>query len=251
MMPLVLGQTTLSEQLAEMAGLIFDFLPKLFAAILIGVSGFIAAKLIANVLDGLLHRAGFNQAVMRLGLQPVFQRSDHDASQTVARIVSYLVMLFAAQLAFAAFGANPASESLQRVIAFLPRVLAAVLIVLVAGVIAGALRDVVSATLSGISYGQALANITAALIAGVGIFAALDQLQIAPAIILGLYYTALAIIAGSAMLAIGGSGIGPLRTYWERVLSRTEDASQELREELQDRPAEPAAGGGQDEAGRS
>ena len=40
-------------------------------------------------------------------------------------------------------------------------------------------------------------------------FAALNQLQIAPAIVTGLFYAVLAVVVGSAIVAIGGGGILP------------------------------------------
>jgi hypothetical protein len=49
----------------------------------------------------------------------------------------------------------------------------------------------------------------------VGIFAALDQLQIAPVIVNGLFYALLAIIVGVAIVAFGGGGIQTARRYWD------------------------------------
>ena len=42
-----------------------------------------------------------------------------------------------------------------------------------------------------------------------------------------LFYALLAIIAGSAIVAIGGGGIGPMRAQWEKALGRIQrDAPQ-------------------------
>lgn len=49
--------------------------------------------------------------------------------------------------------------------------------------------------------------IAGAAILTVGVFAALSQLQIAPAIVTGLFYAILAIVVGSAVIAIGGGGV--------------------------------------------
>lgn len=54
----------------------------------------------------------------------------------------------------------------------------------------------------------------------VGIPAALNQLQIAPAIVNGLFYAMLAAIVGTVIVAAGGSGIAPMRAMWERGLGR-------------------------------
>jgi hypothetical protein len=62
-----------------------------------------------------------------------------------------------------------------------------------------------------------------------GIFAALDQLNIAPAIVNGLFYALLAVAAGSAIVAIGGGGIVPMRQKWEQALQKTESEAKKLR----------------------
>jgi hypothetical protein len=81
--------------------------------------------------------------------------------------------------------------------------------------------------MSGLSYGRFVATLASAFIVAVGIFAALSELNIAPAIVNGLFYALLAIIAGSAIVAIGGGGIVPMRSQWEKALGRIErDAPQ-------------------------
>ncbi|MDP8975604.1 MAG: hypothetical protein M3N28_04420 [Actinomycetota bacterium] len=62
-------------------------------------------------------------------------------------------------------------------------------------------------------------------------FAALSQLQFAPAIVNGLFYALLAIVVGSAVVAIGGGGIQPMRSTWEQALGKLEEESQAMRHE--------------------
>jgi hypothetical protein len=83
--------------------------------------------------------------------------------------------------------------------------------------------------MGGLSYGRMLATLASVSIIAIGIFAALSELQIATPIVNGLFYALLAIIAGSAIVAIGGSGIGPMRRVWERALSRVEEEGPRLR----------------------
>jgi hypothetical protein len=66
-----------------------------------------------------------------------------------------------------------------------------------------------------------------------GAFAALDQLQIAPRIVTGLWYAILAIVVGSAVVAIGGGGIKTMQRYWERATTRAEERTPELKRQAQ------------------
>ena len=68
----------------------------------------------------------------------------------------------------------------------------------------------------------------------VGVFAALNQLQIAPAIVNGLFYAVLAIVAGSAIIAIGGGGIAPMQERWRPALQRYDDEKPRIQRQMQD-----------------
>jgi hypothetical protein len=212
------------------------FLPKLLLAALILVAGYFVAKLVCRVLNSILERVGFDRLVERGGIKRALSKTRYDASDLLSKLVFYTVILFVLQLAFGIFGPNPISEMLNSVIAFLPNLFAAVLIVVVASAIAAAVKDILQATLAGLSYGKFVANLAAAGIVATGMFAALNQINIAPAIVNGLFYALLAIIAGSAIIAIGGGGIAPMRAQWEKAINRMQQEAPRLRERMQQMP---------------
>src|SRR5215218_2930356 len=192
--------------------------------------GYFVAKLIAKAAGAILERVGFDRAVERGGIKKALDRSKYDASDILAKIIFYALFLIVLQMAFGVFGQNPISDLLEGVIAYLPKVIAAILIIVIAAAIAAAARELIDATLGGLSYGTALANVAGIAIVVVGIFAALNQLQIAPAIVNGLFYAVLAIIVGSAIIAIGGSGIAPMRSRWENALARYDEEKPKLQQ---------------------
>lgn len=205
------------------------FVPKLVGFLVILLIGYFLAKAIEKILDRVLERVGFDRWVERGGVKAALERSRYDASDFLSRIVFYAIMLFVLQLAFGAFGPNPISDIIRGIIAFLPRVFVAIVIVVVASAIAAGVKDIVAAALGGLSYGRMLATLASVAIIAVGIFAALSQLEIATPIVNGLFYALLAIVAGSAIVAIGGSGIGPMRRVWDRALNRIEEEAPKIR----------------------
>jgi hypothetical protein len=78
-----------------------------------------------------------------------------------------------------------------------------------------------------------LAKLAAGAIVAFGAFAALNQLQIAPAIVNGLYYAVLAVVAGSAIIAIGGGGIQPMRQQWEKTMSKVQEEAPQVKQQAQ------------------
>ncbi len=212
---------------------IASFVPKLFGFLVILVIGYLIAKAIAKIADAALEKVGFDNAVERGGVKKALDKSKYDASDLVGKVIFYALFLIVLQMAFGVFGTNPVSDLIEGVIAYLPKVIAAVLIVVVAAAIAAAAKEMIEASLGGLSYGKTLAAGASAAILVVGIFAALNQLQIAPEIVNGLFYAVLAVVAGSAIIAIGGGGVAPMRGRWEKALARYDEEAPKIREESQ------------------
>lgn len=209
------------------------FLPKLVGFLLILIIGYFIAKLLAKVVDGILERVGFDRMVERGGVGRALASTRYDASDLLGKVVFYTLFLFVLQLAFGVFGPNPVSDLIKGVIAYLPNVLVAIIIIVIGAAIAAAVKDIVTAALGGLSYGKTLAIIASSAILVIAVFAALDQLQIAPAIVRGLFYALLAILVGSSIVAIGGGGIKTMSRYWERAAQRAEVETSNVKQQAQ------------------
>jgi hypothetical protein len=223
------GGIELSQGITNAWNNFITFVPKLLGFLLILVIGYFIAKAVEKILNRLLERLGFDRVVERGGVKTALAHSKLDASDILARIVFYAIMLLVLQLAFGVFGPNPISDLIKGVIAYLPRLFVAILIVVVAAAIAAAVRQIVASLLGGLSYGRVLATAAYVAIFAIGLFAALDQLQIAPAIVHGLFYAILAIVVGVAIVAVGGAGIIPMRRIWDRSLTRVEAEAPRIR----------------------
>ncbi|MGE2712765.1 mechanosensitive ion channel family protein [Mycolicibacterium litorale] len=212
-----------------------NFAPKLVAFLVILIIGWILAKLIAKAIDKVLEKVGFDRAVERGGVKKALARSSYDASTIVSKIIYYALLLVVLQLAFGVFGPNAISDLIAAVIAFLPQLLVAVIIIVVAAAIAAAVRDIVSNALSGLSYGRLLANIASIAIIGLGVIAALNQVGIALTVTLPVLVAILGTIGGILVVGVGGGLIKPMQQRWEDYLSRAENESRNVREQLSTR----------------
>ena len=210
---------------------IATFVPKLLGFILILVVGYLIAKLVQRLVDALLERVGFDRWVERGSLRDALARSRFDASDILATIAFWTVLLFALQLAFGVFGPNPISDLLFGIIAFLPNLFVAIVVLVIAAALAKVVTDLLTATLGTVSGGEWIAKAAGLSILVLGIFMALSQLQIAPAIVNALFYAMLAIIVGSAVVAVGGGGIRTMQRYWERAAVNLEAKGSEIRRE--------------------
>jgi len=208
------------------------FLPKLLAFVVILVIGWIIAKALEKVTNAVLERVGFDRAVERGGVSRALEQSRYDASDVVAKIVYYGILLLALQIAFGVFGPNPVSDLLSQVIAWLPQLIVGIIIVVVAAAIASAVRDILSSTLGGLSYGRVLANIAAIFIIGLGVIAALDQIGIATTVTTPVLVAVLATLAGVIIVGVGGGLVRPMQEMWQRWLATLERESVNVRDEV-------------------
>ncbi len=182
--------------------------------------GWIVARWIRRVLAGFLERVGFDRAAQRGGLHRLLGR--RSASDLTARLVMFAFLLFVLQLAFGVFGPNAVSDLIARVIAWLPSLFVAVVIVVVAAAIAGWVKEMISGALGGLSYGRALAGAAQVAILVLGVFAALSQVGVASSVITPVLWALLLAIVGVFVVGVGGGLIKPMQHRWERMLNRAE-----------------------------
>ena len=229
---------------------IATFIPKFVGFLVILLIGYVVAKLLSRLVEQLLERVGFDRWVERGSLKSALERSRLDASDILGVVTFWSVFLIALQLAFGVFGPNPVSDLLHGLIVYLPNVFVAVVILVIAAALAKVVTDLLGATLGAATGGAWIARAAGFAVLLVGIFAALDQLKIAPAIVNGLYYAILAIIVGSAIVAVGGGGIQTMRGYWERTSQSLESKTREIKTvtvpDAETRPMARTGGEGED-----
>jgi hypothetical protein len=131
-------------------------------------------------------------------------------------------MIFVIAFALNVFGPNPISDIFSRFIAFFPNILVAIVILIGSAVVGSIVRDLIAGSIGGLSYGKTISIVAYVGILMLGGFMALTQLNIAPQVILGLWYAMLALVVGVGIVAIGGGGIKPMEQRWQRTLEKAD-----------------------------
>jgi hypothetical protein len=218
----MLAQIDVGDSLDRAWDSVIEIVPKIVLFLIILLVGFLVAKALSNLLNRILEKIGFDRWVERGGIKRALANTPWDASDMLAKLVYYALVLLTLQLAFGVFGENPISELIEGIVAYLPNIFVAILIIVIASYLATAARDLAGSALSSTQYGSALATGAYVAVLLTGVFAALDQLEIAPDIVNGIFYALLAIVAGSLIIAIGGGGIAPMRQRWETWLHKAQ-----------------------------
>ncbi|HWE90236.1 MAG TPA: hypothetical protein VG317_12320 [Pseudonocardiaceae bacterium] len=209
----------ITQGLGNAWSLFATFVPKLIAFLVILLVGWLIAKAIAKAIGFVLQRVGFPKLVEKSGLSSMM--GGFDPTTLIVKLIYYFILLLALQVAFGAFGpSNPVSVFLNEIIGYLPRVVVALVLVLIAAAIARVLRNLVTGALGQRPIAGMTGTITYVFVLALGIIAALGQLEIATTVITPLLVTVLATVGGVIVVGAGGGLIQPMRHRWDGWLDR-------------------------------
>ncbi|MFG3715357.1 hypothetical protein [Micromonospora sp. NPDC047730] len=241
---LAVRQVDIGDAVADMWRSVLLFIPRAVAFIAILVVGWLIARAVLKIVDAALERVNFDKAVERGGIKRALERTKYDASDILARLAYYAVLLFTLQFAFGVWGPNAISDLIRGVVAWLPRAFVAIIIVVVAAAIANAVRDLITGALGGLAYGKILADLTAIFILALGVIAALNQVGIATTVTTPVLIAVLATVAGILIVGVGGGLVKPMQNRWDGWLNRMAEESRAMQEHRRAREA------GQTDVGR-
>jgi hypothetical protein len=201
---------------------VFHSIPKIIVMLVILVIGWIVARILARLVDMGLRKVRFDHFVERGMIGQALARSNTDATTLLSRIVYYAILLVTLQMAFGVWGQNPISTMLNAVVAWIPKLIVAIIIIVIASAIARVVKDLIIGAIGGLSYGRFLATVASVLIIALGVVAALDQVGVASLVIQPILYTVLLTAGAILAIGIGGGLIKPMQSRWERMLTVAE-----------------------------
>jgi Flp pilus assembly pilin Flp len=232
----MLASVNYSQGVSNAWANIATFVPKLFAFILIVVIGYFVAKVISKVITKVLQKVGFDDLVERGGVKKALDKSKYDAATILSKLVFYAIMLFVLSTGFGVFGTNPISGYLKAVIAYLPLVFVAIVILVIAAAIAAAVKALIQNSMGGLSYGKMLANLASVAILAFGFIAALDELKIAANVVNAIMYAVLVAIVGVVIVAVGGGGVKTMSQRWESVAATYDREKPRMQQQIRTAP---------------
>ncbi len=199
--------------LGELANRVAGFLPSLVGALLILAIGWLISKAVELVASRALHRFGLDRASERLRLAETLARGGIQGrpSWIVGRLLFWVLMLTFVLSAVETLGLTAATETIDRLIGFLPNVIAAGLIVILGLLVGRLTRNVVASGAAAANMGQAtrLGGVAQGLVAVVVFVLALEQLGVETELLVTLLTAVVAALTVTLGLcfALGARGL--------------------------------------------
>lgn len=182
---------------------LLGWVPNLLGAILILLIGWGIASLLGKLTDRALDAIHFDRWMAKAHLDEAIARSGMriEPSNLVANLVKWAVFLVAVLVASDALGLAQVTTALTSVIAYIPNVIAAILIVGFGGVLASFVGNLVKA--APVSGSRILGQVAYWSVMVFAVLAALTQLNIAPGLVQTLFTALIGSVALAAAIAFG------------------------------------------------
>ena len=210
----------------------FAWLPALIGALLILVIGYFVAKLVGKLVTRLLSRAGFDRTLHGGAGGSFVQKVTSSPSGLLGTVAFWAIMLGTISLAVSVLGIEALTNFVAAVYAYLPNVLAALAIFLVASAVSAGVAALATRTMGGTALGKIVATAAPILVMTIATFMILDQLMIAENIVTITYAGLIGAIALGSALAFGLGGRDVAREMLQGAYEKGQENKEQFKRDL-------------------
>jgi hypothetical protein len=213
----------------------FGFLPNLLGFIVILIVGYIIAKVVAGITAKALEKLGLDRRLHESEAHNYVEKVLPGASPSkgIAAVVFWLVFAFFIVAAIGALQIPAVTTFMNQVLAYLPNVIVAILIFVIASIIAGAVAAAATRLMGDTPTGKVVAGVVPALVMVIAMFMILNQLHIAEQIVTIAFAATMFALALGLALAFGLGGRDVARRMLEDAYANGQRARQQMRSDAQ------------------
>jgi len=210
------------------------FLPNLLAMLVILLVGILLARLLRAILVRFLKAINFDSWSDRMGMTTLLRKGDLWAKPSLAlgAIVFWILIIVVLMAGMSALKISAIDQLVAQFFLYLPRAFSAALILIVGYVLAGFISRAVliAAVNSGYHYAKLLAEAIRLLLTVLIMAMVLEQLQVAPGIVLAAFSIIFGGIVAALAISFGVGGIDAAKRMIERetVEKREKDAKDDI-----------------------
>jgi hypothetical protein len=211
----------IADPIRQMLTKIMAYLPILLGALIILIVGWIVAKAIQRIVDWLLKTVRFDMVADKAGISEVLRKGNlkTTAREVVSGLVYWLIMIMVLVMVVNALGLPKASDILASLFAYVPQVIGAVFVLVVAMFLANFVSGIVliAAGNAKLPKPELLAGISRWAIIIFALTIALAQLGIATLLVTTTFNIILGGIVLALALAFGLGGKDAAARYLEEL----------------------------------
>lgn len=216
---------------------LFAQLPQILGVILLLLVGWIFSNIARSITRKILHRLNFDSRITESPAGTMVTRVIEKPTHFVAQFVYWIVLLAFILFAVSSLDVPALNLMINGVYSYLPNILAAIIIFLVASAITAGAEVIVQKLFKGSPLSKILAAVIPAITMSIATFMILNQLKIAEDIVNITYTALMGSIALGLALAFGLGG----RDVASRILEQTYTNMQQHRDTIRSESMKVAA----------
>jgi len=214
-------ESLIAEPVRQMLSRILAYLPILLGALAILIVGWIIAKALRRTIDWLLKVVHFDALAEKAGVSDILKKGELkvSASEVVSGIVYWLIIIMVLVMAVDALGLPKASDVLAGLFAYVPNVIASLLVLVVAMFLASFVSGIVrtAAANANLPKPEIFAAVSRWAIIIFAITIALEQLGIASLLVTTTFNIILGGVCLALAIAFGLGGKDTVAKYLEEL----------------------------------
>ena len=208
------------------------FTPNLLAMLIILLLGILAARIVKAVLLRVLKAVNFDVWSDRMGFTTIMRKGDlwSKPSAAVGTFFFWLLIIVAVMAGLSALKIPTIDRLVSEITLYIPRALSAVLIVVVGYIVTGFVGRaiVIAAVNKGYHFAKLLAEAIRLLMIVLFVAMALEQLQVAPGIVISGFCIIFGGIVLALSIAFGVGGIEAAKKIIEQKDHKKEDETNDI-----------------------
>ena len=209
----------------------FDYLPQLVGAIIILIIGYFIARVLQTAVRRILRRMRFDRALHTAPAGHYIARVVESPSILAGQLTFWAIFLVFISFAVSALDVQVLNYILNGVYAYIPRVIIAIIIFLVASAVSAGAAAFIQRVLGRTPLSRIMAAVVPTLTLSIATFMILDELQIASTIVTITYGAIMGAVALGLALAFGLGGRDLARTVLDQAYTATQRTTGTIRSE--------------------
>ncbi|HWE54604.1 MAG TPA: hypothetical protein VG435_03785 [Acidimicrobiales bacterium] len=213
---------------------VFSYLPNIVGFLVILFVGYIIARVIKGIANAALGRMRVDQHLANSAAGGYVERVSPGGkpSRFVGGIVFWLIFLYALTAAIGALQIPSVTAFMNQVLDYLPNVIAAVIIFVIAAAISAGVAAAAKKTMGDTPTGKLAETIIPGLVMAIAMFMILEQLRIATSIVVITYAALIGMLALIGALAFGLGGRDVAGQIWSQAYQSSQNAKDQAKDDL-------------------
>jgi len=219
------ARLSVSDSLQNGFDRFFGYLPNVLGFLVVLLITYLVARILRTVVSKALSAVKLDESLAKTPAGGAVDKISPGGkpSRLIGAIVFYFIFLIGLTAAFGALEIPAVTDFIKQVLSYLPNIVAAVLIFVIAAALAGAIAGVVAKTMGDTPTGKLVETVVPGVIMAIAGFMVLTQLRIAPQI-------GMLAVAGALAFGLGGRDVAA--RIWSDAYDRAGDAGDQAKDDV-------------------